>query len=99
MLGTGTTPTHHLTTQVRHWLPLITFCPVNGLPDVIYVTVEFHQFAELYQVRKEVRKAVMWKKMFMEDIAKLLMEKFPGAMTVEVRLAFDRHVVILERFN
>ena len=26
---------------VRHWLPIITFCPVNHLPDLVYVSVEF----------------------------------------------------------
>lgn len=78
----------------RHWLPIITFCPVNNLPDLIYITVEFQDtFHELYQLRKDIRKAVMWKKMFMEDVAEIIAIMFPSAYTVEVRLAFNRHVV------
>lgn len=90
---------HLTTTTIRHWLPLITFCPVNGLPDVIYVSIEFDDFIELYAVRKQIRKTVMWKKMFMEDIAKMLVEQFPDALSVQVRLAFDRHVVIMDKFH
>lgn len=80
--------------KFRHWLPIITFCPVNGLPDLIYVTLEFDdaKLRDLYQVRKQVRKLVSMKKMYMEDIAQRLLEQFPEAM-VTVRLAFDRHVV------
>lgn len=80
-------------TVVRHWLPIITFCPVNGMPDVIYISVEFDTFVELYQARKKIRKATMWKKMFMEDIGEAVRKLFPESLTITVRLAFDRHVV------
>ena len=80
-------------TVIRHWLPIITFCPVNGLPDVIYISVEFTEFTELYAVRKKIRKATMWKKMFMEDISEVVRKLFPESVKITVRLAFDRHVV------
>lgn len=80
--------------KFRHWLPILTFCPVNGLPDLIYVTLEFEdaKLRDLYQVRKQVRKLVSMKKMYMEDIAQRILEEFPEAI-VTVRLALDRHVV------
>lgn len=79
---------------VRHWLPIITFCPVNSLPDVVYVSLEFtNQFVELYEVRRKVRKLLAWRKLFMEDAAAELRLAFPNADAVEVHLAFNRHVV------
>lgn len=90
---------HLATTTIRHWLPLVTFCPVNNLPDLIYVSIEFDYFVELYAVRKQIRRMFMWKKMFMEDVAKIVVEQFPDALRVEVRLAFDRHAVTMDRFH
>lgn len=85
-----------MTTTIRHWLPILTFCPVNDLPDLVYITVEFRDtFVELYEARKKIRKAVNGKKMFMEDIAKLVADKYPQSCRVQVRLAFDRHVVTI----
>lgn len=82
----------------RHWLPIITFCPVNNLPDLIYVTVVFQdKFVELYKLRKDIRRAVSMRKMFMEDIAELISGMYPSAVKVEVRLAFNRHVVTVSR--
>ena len=47
---------------ISHWLPIITICPVNKLPDFIYVTIEFEDtFEELYQVRKTLFKHLWWK--------------------------------------
>ena len=80
-------------TVVRHWLPIITFCPVNGLPDVIYISVEFTEFTELYEARKKIRKATMWRKAFMETIADDILKLFPQANKITVQLAFGRHVV------
>lgn len=80
-------------TVVRHWLPIVTFCPVNGLPDVIYISVEFNEFIELYAVRKKIREATMWKKKFMEDIAEDIRKLFPQSTKITVQLAFGRHVV------
>lgn len=93
MAGTGVRRVLALT--VRHWLPIVTFCPVNNLPDLVYVSVEFDSFAELYAVRKTIRKRVAWRKMFMEDVAAAISELYPQARSVTVRLAFDRHVVKL----
>ena len=80
-------------TVIRHWLPIITFCPVNGLPDVIYISVEFTEFTELNAVRKKIRKATMWRKAFMETIAEDVRKMFPESSKITVQLAFGRHVV------
>lgn len=89
-------------TQIRHWLPIITFCPVNHLPDFIYITVEFEDDVtfedtvhELYQIRKKIRKIASWRKCFMEEIAKQVFHAFTGCSSVTVSLAFNRHVVTL----
>lgn len=87
-------------TQVRHWLPILTFCPVNHLPDLIYVEVQFQDYTldempvhELYGIRKRIRKVASFKKKFMEDIAADLFKEFPNCNAVTVSLAFGRHVV------
>lgn len=82
---------------IRHWLPIVTFCPVNKLPDLLYVSLEFRGDAlvELYQVRRTVRKLASWKLAFMEDIARMIQQAYPEAYRVQVRLAFSRHVVSL----
>lgn len=87
-------------TQIRHWLPIITFCPVNHLPDLIYVEVEFNDETldampvhELYGIRKRIRKVASFKKKFMEDIAADLFKEFQTCTSVTVTLAFGRHVV------
>lgn len=86
---------------IRHWMPIPTICPVNGLPDLVYVTVFFtvehgEDPPELYAVRKRIRKLVTGRRMFMEDIARLVLNEFPAADCVQVRLLFDRHFVHLE---
>lgn len=80
--------------KFRHWLPILTFCPVNNLPDLIYVTLEFEDGnnRDLYQIRKQVRKHISGRKAYMEDIAEILLVHFPTAV-VTVRLMFNRHVV------
>ena len=83
--------------RITHWLPIITFCPVNKLPDAIFITVEFTGFAELYAVRKAIRKTAAWRLDFMEDIAQDVLEKFPEARAVELRLMFNKHHIRIER--
>lgn len=82
---------------IRHWLPIITFCPVNNLPDLLYVTVEFElygdDFVELYAVRKRIRKELSGRTIFMEQAAQLIAAAFPQSCSVTVRLACSRHVV------
>lgn len=84
-----------MTTNIRHWMPIITFCPVNNLPDPLYISIEFDSFVELYGVRKRVRELVSLKNMFMEDVAKLVAAEYPQAVSVTVTLLFSRHVVKL----
>jgi len=89
--------------KIRHWLPIITYCPVNNLPDLIYVTVKLrNDFAELYALRKRIRKLCKGRKMFMENLATLIFEELEkdgihSLESVEVRLAFDRHVVTISK--
>lgn len=86
------------TVCVRHWLPIITFCPVNSLPDFIYVSITFegNTFVELYGIRRKIRKSIQWKKIFMEDAAAILLSEIHGSSTVEVALMFGRHIVRLK---
>lgn len=88
-----------MSTVIRHWLPIVTFCPVNKLPDLIYISLEFNSFVELYAVRKAIRKEVSMKCMFMEDIAVAISSLYPSAVSVTVTLAFNRHIVKLENNN
>lgn len=84
--------------RVSHWLPIVTRCPVNGLPDVVYVYAHFGSFAELYAVRKIIRKTCMWRKAFMEDLAQDVLTALPDAAQVEVRLLTGRHIAVASRF-
>jgi hypothetical protein len=65
---------------------------------LVYVSVQHDdQFAELYGVRKKIRKLVSWRKEFMEDLANRVFHEFPDATEVRVTLLFSRHVVIMRR--
>lgn len=83
------------TVVIRHWFPIMTFCPVNHLPDFVYASVEFDgdEVNELYAVRKKMRKLLSGRKAFMETLAEDLANAFPNATHVTVRLMFDRHEV------
>lgn len=83
-------------TVITHWLPIVTFCPVNNLPDLIFVEMTFSNFVELYAARKKLVKLVTLKTMYMEDIAKLVMKEL-GPDKVVVRLMFNKHRVELEK--
>ena len=81
------------TNRIGHWLPIITFCPVNNLPDFVYIYVTFeNEFQELYSVRKNIRKLIQFKKLFMEDIAQKIIEIYPTCTEVSVVLLTGRHV-------
>lgn len=84
---------------ITHWLPAVTFCPVNNLPDLLYVEVEFDgaTFVELYGARKKIKSLIQWKKCFMEEVAGIVHAAFPDALKVTVRLAFNKHIVISRR--
>src|SRR5438045_3316314 len=90
----------NLHVTIRHWLPIITFCPVNNLPDLLYISVNFSgsEIPELYAVRKAIRKRLMWGRFFMEDAAVIVAEMYQEASSVQVRLAFNRHVVNIKRY-
>jgi len=85
---------------IRHWVPIITFCPHNNLPDFIYISLIYKdKFRELYSIRKRIRSLISGRKLFMEDIAKEVSSEFTGADSVEVRLLFNRHIVKIQRGN
>ena len=50
-----------------HWFPLITLCPVSGLPDVGFVSVSTKKFIEIYAMRHAIY-SLAFKKLFMEDL-------------------------------
>ena len=81
---------------ITHWFPIITFCPVNKLPDLIFIDVVFAgEFVELYQVRKRIRKLLQFKEIFMEDAANEVAKEFPDCYSVSVKLIFNKHQVNL----
>ena len=88
-----------LAVSISHWLPIVTFCPVNKLPDVIYITVYLDSFAELYEVRRRIRRFAMWKIVFMEELAEgLFCELYDlDVNSVEVKLFTGRHIVRISK--
>jgi len=89
----------HVCSLISHWLPVVTICPVNKLPDFLYVTVVVEgQFVELFEARRRIRKAVPFlSRTFMEDVASTVLGAFPEATEVHVTLLFNRHVCIATR--
>ena len=85
-----------MTTVVTHWFPIVTFCPVNGLPDLIFISITFDGFEELYAVRKQLRR-FWFRRAFMENIALEVLELFETAERVDVRLLFSKHLVSVTR--
>lgn len=83
------------TSIIRHWLPIVTICPVNNLPDLIYISVQTSEFVELYAARKRIRKVAAWKRLYMEDIIHLVFGEFPEAEQVTLNLAFNRHSITI----
>lgn len=79
--------------EISHWLPIITFCPVNNLPDLLYVTVTFDHFKELYEVRRRIRQLIAFRKMYMEDVAESVFKLFNECVSVQVRLVGSKHIV------
>lgn len=88
---------HKITTRVSTWLPIVTRCPLSIFPDFVYVYVTFDGFQELYEVRRALRKRFQWRKMFMENIAAEIMDLYPNAIKVEVRILTGRHVAAAYR--
>jgi hypothetical protein len=82
---------------IRHWLPIMTFCPVNHLPDLVYCSVTFNdnEVHELYEVRRRIRRLISGRKEFMETLADDLAKAFPHALCVSVRLMFNRHEIVV----
>lgn len=84
--------------RIGHWLPIRTTCPVNNMPDFIYVYVTFvDHFEELYSVRKAIKRICSGRKEFMEDLAQEVLNEFQDASKVEVILMTGRHKVEITR--
>ena len=79
------------------WLPIVTFCPVNKLPDLWFVSITFRAFVELYAVRRALRR-FNGRTMFMEDVAEAVSVLYPEARRIEVRLMFNKHRVLVEHW-
>lgn len=77
---------------ISHWFPIVTFCPVNRMPDLIFISVTFRDFKELYAVRKLLRR-FWFKTLFMEEVAYGVLKVIPDASRVRVHLMFNRHCV------
>jgi hypothetical protein len=91
---------HSTYIQLSHHLPIMTRCPLSRLPDFIYVTLHINdEFVELYEARKRIRKLISGKRMFMEDIATMVLDGFPEVEMVQVRLMGGAHVVSATREN
>lgn len=87
-----------LSTSIRHWLPIVTRCPVNGLPDVLWARVDIDGFEELYALRRALFSGFFMRKMFMEDVAQEIWARAAvlcggRVRMVRVDLGFQRHVV------
>lgn len=96
-MGLSMSDNHHQVVTIRHWMPIMTFCPVNHLPDFVYCSVTFEgdEVNELYAVRKKMRKVISGRKAFMETLARDLAEAFPKASIATVTLMFNRHEVTI----
>lgn len=90
-----------LRVSISHWFPIISFCPINKLPDLLYATITFEgsEFKELYEVRNRIKKIASWKLKFMEDIAIDLHNEFPDAIEVKLKLITGRHTIISRGLN
>lgn len=86
--------------RLSHWFPILTICPISGLPDLIYIEVSVsNEFVELYDFRKKLRKLVQGKTIFMEDVCYLVLKEFPVASKVKVTLMFGKHIVTVSRLK
>jgi hypothetical protein len=84
--------------RISHWLPIVTICPVNGLPDVVYIYAYFEGFAELYEVRRTIRRLASMRCAFMEEIAADVLKEMPDTcFCVEVVLLTGRHIANARR--
>lgn len=89
-----------------HWLPIVTFCPVNGLPDFLRVRVTVlnqRETLELYAFRKELFKGLSGQKVYMESIAVQVLERallyvrLETKVRVDVELIGGRHLISIEQ--
>lgn len=53
----------------KHWIPLITRCPLSIFPDFGYVSVTSSKMIELFALRKIIF-SYKFKKIFMEDLVR-----------------------------
>lgn len=97
----------HMHIIISHWVPLVTRCPINGMPDFLYAEIHYElgetpDFPELYSVRKVIRNSVIFgERIYMEELTKrlatILFESDLRIHKVVVRMPFNRHRVEIER--
>lgn len=87
----------YMETEISHWFPIITRCPLSVWPDFIKITLLTTQFIELYEARRRMRQLVSGKRMFMEDIAKMVLQQFPEADACTVKLWMGPHSTTVYR--
>ena len=79
---------------LSHFMPVMIICPVNNLPDLFYLYVEFNNSVEIYKARKELFSKLSFKRCFMEDIVKKVKSRLDdnnyNYKSIELRLITNR---------
>jgi hypothetical protein len=86
----------HESNTYRHWLPLVTRCPLSPLPDLGYVEVSSPAPIEIHALRRAIFENA-WTVTFMEDLTERIADAAAELAGVPVRatyrLAFGRTVI------
>ena len=77
------------------WLPIVTRCPVNGLPDVLWAEVSTSSMIDLYVVRERCFGGLFMRKIFMEDVANEVLKRAPDRS--DARIGAGRAALALGR--
>jgi NADPH-dependent 7-cyano-7-deazaguanine reductase QueF len=85
----------------KHWVPLVTICPVNHLPDFGFITIQSKKMIEIYALRHIIH-SFAFRTMYMEDIVigirdelckKYKLESFQ--FTITYSLLFNKIIIKL----
>ena len=86
----------HGSNTYRHWLPLVTRCPLSPLPDLGYVEVSSPAPIEIHALRRAIFENA-WTVTFMEDLTERIADaaaELAGApVRATYRMAFGRTVI------
>lgn len=87
---------------ISHYLPVVTRCPVNRLPDVLYLEAEFDGQAEVYEVRRLLTRGFFLRLMWMEQVVETAAQRLrdfalrEGVQLKAVRLRVAGRRVLIE---